>query len=99
MIHMSDKLVSLYAIDNMLSKLSGMYHIEDIRGMISRMPGAEIETEAAGLVHCEECKLWGKKGCPNVPFEDYCPETYPFPYMEKRDFCSRGKRKVSSNDI
>ena len=41
---MSDKLVSLYAIDDMLSKLSGMYHIEDIRGMISRMPGAEVET-------------------------------------------------------
>ena len=43
MIQMSDKLVSLYAIDDMLSKLSGMYHIEDIRGMISRMPAAEIQ--------------------------------------------------------
>lgn len=42
---MSDRVISIYALDSMLAKLSGMYHIEDIRAMISKVPAAEIETE------------------------------------------------------
>lgn len=51
---MSDRVISIYALDSMLAKLSGMYHIEDIRAMISKMPSAEIETEKPEWISVRE---------------------------------------------
>lgn len=38
---MADKYINAYAADEMLSRLSGMYHIEDIRAMLARLPADE----------------------------------------------------------
>lgn len=78
---MSDRVVSLYAIDNMLSKLSGMYHIEDIRAMISKVPAAEVEDKESKWISIDRlppknervlflCNIYD--GTPE-PFKRICP--------------------------
>lgn len=56
---MSDRVISLYALDAMLAKLCGMYHIEDIRAMISKIPAAEIEEKITVKTRCcPNCKAY-----------------------------------------